>query len=81
MSEATKNTQPIGEFLDWANQEHGIMLAYYPPTSEHLYSCPFSLEKLLAEWQNIDLDKVEEERREMLKKLREDLEKQERETK
>lgn len=101
LHEATKRTQPAGEFLEWLS-ERGIHLMEYGhwQDQESCFRClgfgklnagdpcpscgglgaiavdregylpvTKSREALLAEWQGIDLTKVEEERRTMLAKL------------
>ncbi len=50
-------SQTIGEFLDWLQEEHEIFL-------------PFSITDLLAEYFEIDLKEVERERRAILDELR-----------
>lgn len=64
----------IGEFLDWLN-EQGIHLAEYVDDGEHVDEVlmPRSerYESLLARYFEIDLDKVEAERRAILKHLQE----------
>ena len=55
---AVKNrSQTIGEFLDWLKDEYEIFL-------------PKSITNLLAEYFDIDLKRVERERRAILKELR-----------
>lgn len=62
-------SQVIGEFLDWVEEKHNAILCqggrydYIP-----LYA---TKEKLLAEFFEIDMDKVEAEKREMLRKMAE----------
>lgn len=50
-------SQNIGEFLDWLIEYHNVSL-------------PDSIVDLLAEYFNIDLEKVEEEKRTILDELR-----------
>ncbi len=49
--------QSIGEFLDWLVEYHQVSL-------------PDSIVELLAEYFDIDLEKVEEEKRAILEELR-----------
>lgn len=76
-------SQPVGEFLEWLTTERGIVLAQYHKHTEKcygidefykcgfnddlLYPCRIGIEKLLAEFFHIDLDKVEMERRQLIK--------------
>lgn len=73
-------SQQIGEFLDWLREQH-ITLCRWQDTIRHsdefgdytpqgYYMANDRTEKLLADFFEIDLDKVEEERLAMLKKLR-----------
>jgi hypothetical protein len=68
-------SQVIGEFLDWLG-EQGITLARYTEDTEvkmdRLVPVYTSIDKILAEYFDIDLDKVEQEKRTILKALRQD---------
>jgi len=72
MSKVKEQSQIIGEFLDWLQNERGITLAEYGSglNNQHLYPIYKTIEKILAEYFEIDLDKVEQERRAMLDVLR-----------
>jgi len=62
----------IGEFLEWLQAEKGVQLAYYSEdkeTRDELFPLHQSTEELLAEFFDIDLKKVEEERRAMLERM------------
>jgi hypothetical protein len=63
----------IGEFLDWLNQR-GIHLATYEEWDEYrdpmLTPLTVSYERLLADYFEIDLQRVEAERRAILEHLR-----------
>lgn len=71
-------SQAIGEFIDWLQSEKGIVFARYhiegkDPIVDYLKKLipvHLSMEKTLAEFFDIDLNKVEEERRAMLDDLR-----------
>lgn len=79
-------SQPAGEFLDWLVNERGIVLAQYHKHTDGcyginefyncgfnenlLYPCYIGIEKLLAEYFHIDLEKVEQERRQLLEDVR-----------
>jgi SOS-response transcriptional repressor LexA len=72
LSKATTVTQPAGEFVEWL-RSHGYEIAERtsaPGCGVYgLCSCSKSLERLLAEWQGIDLEVVEDERRQILADL------------
>jgi hypothetical protein len=69
LSEASKDTQPAGEFIEWL-ATRGIVLAEQTDEpgsgSFGLVPCTLWVSELLAEWKNIDMREVERERREML---------------
>jgi hypothetical protein len=70
MRNARSSSQPIGDFLEWC-QEQGLVLCSY---NKHRWGGVYephneSTERLLARHLDIDLDKVEEERRAMLEEL------------
>ena len=58
LAKVADDSQKIGDFLDWLQQEHDVEL-------------PDRIERLLAEYFDIDLDKVEQERRGLLAALQE----------
>lgn len=60
-------SQAIGEFLEWL-QERGTVLAEYD--GDRLWPQSFTTETLLAKFFDIDLNKLEKEKREMLKEIR-----------
>lgn len=65
-------SQIVGEFIDWLRHEKGFDICE-PDTNndgeEEYYPVTASVEKLLAEFFDIDLDKVEKERRKILADL------------
>lgn len=65
-------SQTIGEFLDWLQNEKEIVLCKWDNKISEHHPFPFytSIEKLLAEYFGIDLDKCEKERRAILANLR-----------
>lgn len=69
MKAVQPKSQVIGEFLEWLTGEKGVTLAKYDkdnrlmPTHDHA-------EKLLAEFFEIDLVKVEREKRMILENIR-----------
>jgi hypothetical protein len=68
MTAVREQTQAIGEFVDWAADEKGIVLAKIDDRGR-AYSGG-RLMDLLAEWAGIDLDKIEAEKRQMLDEIR-----------
>lgn len=67
-----EQSQTIGEFLDWLLGEKDIVLSQYlNPNSERLTPINPNTQDLLAEFFGIDLNKIEMEKREMLKTMRE----------
>lgn len=65
MHAITRQSQPIGEFLDWLSYK-GIVLAKYKEGWNFPWPVHTSIEELLAEHFEIDLNKVEQERRALL---------------
>ena len=77
LAEVAPVSQKIGEFLDWLSDAKGIHLAEWIQPEEWewggktLVTVNVSFSSLLAEFFEIDLDKVEAERRAILQHLRE----------
>lgn len=63
-------SQAIGEFIEWIRSEKGWEIASYNDGGERLWPVNTSIERLLAEFFGIDLDKVEKEKRALLNQLR-----------
>lgn len=63
-------TQAAGEFVEWLRGE-GYVIAQHPEDRDALYPANTPLEDLLAQWQDIDRDALEREKRAMLDILRE----------
>lgn len=69
-------SQAIGEFLEWLTFEKGWTLAEWKKTEyaddfhNELWPTSYSIEKLLAEYFEIDLEKTEIERRALLEEIR-----------
>jgi hypothetical protein len=63
-------SQKIGEFLDWLGAQ-GIHLAAWDEDDDRLHPHGESFERLLARYFEIDLAKVEQERRAILASLQE----------
>ena len=58
-------TQPVGEFLEWLD-EQGMMICGRLSGREE----PRTVVQWLADWQDIDLVEIEKEKRAMLDELR-----------
>ncbi len=78
LQNVSEHSQVIGEFLDWMQCTHGAELAYYTNvdygyshTKRELVFMPGGVQKWLAEFFDIDLAKIEDEKRIMLAKMRE----------
>ncbi len=68
--EAVKDkSKAIGEFLEWLSDTKRLVICDSTPFDE-LYVVNFSDEELLAEFFNIDMNKIEKEKRQMLKQIR-----------
>ena len=77
MAKVSDKSQTIGEFLDWLRGEAGYIIAEYGADSdkdrdEGPFPIHKSIEQLLADYFEIDLNKVETEKRKMLDKIRRD---------
>jgi septum formation topological specificity factor MinE len=81
MNAVKEKSQVIGEFIEWlqssqeVTEEHeSIILAHYPrsriSSDPRLQRFQYTIEELLAKYFNIDLDKVEKEKRAILEALR-----------
>lgn len=64
-------SQSNHDFVEWLGEEKGIVLAQRFDGSDDYYPTQYSLRKLLAEFHEIDLDVIEDEKRAMLDRLRE----------
>jgi hypothetical protein len=76
LAKVSEQSQKIGEFIDWLGWNKGYHISFYPKDEEtHAYPrlAPIieNTEQLLADYFEIDLKKVEEERRAILKGLQE----------
>jgi hypothetical protein len=64
-------SQSIGEFLEWLQDKKEVIFAEYPETnSDHLFPLHLPTQKLIAEFFDIDLDKIEDEKDAMLEEQR-----------
>lgn len=70
MQNITAKSQPAGEFLQWLLEVKGFVLAKYEGDANYPHPIYQTTEELLAEHFEIDLKKVEKEKRAMLEYLR-----------
>jgi hypothetical protein len=74
LAKVTDHSQAIGEFLDWLQNERGVTLAHYDDNyiqGDVLTPIFRSIEDWLAIYFDIDRNRLEEEKREMLRLQRE----------
>lgn len=75
MQKVQHHSQAAGEFIEWL-EENDHFIVEWVCSEEHLgggfFREPRPLESLLARWLGIDLDKIEQEKRDMLAKIREE---------
>lgn len=73
LSKVSEKSQPLGEFLDWLHENNYVIAEWnkFERNDERLYPTQTSIERLLAEYFKIDLDKVDEERTVLLNWIRE----------
>lgn len=69
LEKISDKSQACGEFLDWLSSE-GISLCSWHERDEQYYQDPRTITDLLADYFDIDLDKIENEKRDMLGRLR-----------
>lgn len=73
MVAASSESQKIGEFLEWLTMAAGYVLGQFDESGRpdhRLYPVHVPIERLLARYYGIDLDRVERERGRMLAYLR-----------
>jgi len=69
LKEVRDKSQACGEFLEWLRSRGYVVCRYYVDRDQY-YPAPERAEDLLALFFNIDRDKIEKEKREMLDMLR-----------
>jgi uncharacterized NAD(P)/FAD-binding protein YdhS len=74
LSAVSKESNRLGEFLDWLEHEKGFVIAEWDKEDAYkdnnLYPTHIPYNTLLAEYFNIDLNKVEKERSVLLEYIR-----------
>lgn len=69
LSQVKDLSQEIGSFLDWI-QSQGMCLAKFNEGEEHYWPVNKRIEQILAEYFEIDLNKLEKEKIEMIEEMR-----------
>lgn len=70
LASISSQSQPIGEFLDWLAMETEYHLAVYDDESGTFRASHPPIQRLLARYFGIDLERVERERRRLLAYIR-----------
>ena len=78
LAEVSPQSNVVGEFLDWLSNEKNLTICTYTEDEDPMvlgdcssyYPYHYDTEQLLAEFFEIDLKKVEEERRQILEDIR-----------
>ena len=78
LASVSKESNKIGQFMDWLINEKGYELGRWEDienveldvTYEGLNPVNLNIESILAEYYNIDMNKVEKERQQILEDLR-----------
>lgn len=70
--EVHEESQTLGLFMEWLFSNHGVLCRWYDDEYEEGMFCPTyeSIESILADYFNIDRDKAEQEREELMAWLR-----------
>jgi len=63
-------SQTIGEFLDWLGYEHEYFICEKSGKYQEWYPISQNHQKLLAQYFDINLDKLEQEKKQMLEALK-----------
>lgn len=70
LSEVAEYSQEVGRFLDEFLPSKGYVLSYVPEQYDHtLVPVQRTITSLLAEFYGVDLDRLEQEKREMIRRL------------
>jgi hypothetical protein len=70
LAEVADQSQAIGEFIDWLSKEKGMHLYRYLKGAVCPVETNLSIQSLLAEFFEIDLKRLEDEKRAMLTAMR-----------
>lgn len=69
MTQVTNESHIIGQFLEYLN-EQGIVLGKYDEQGQHIWPHRQPINERLAEYFNIDLKVIEQEKQQMIQELR-----------
>lgn len=67
LKKVSGRAQEISRFFDWLRSEKGYLLAHHKDDSPELFPVYPNVERLLAEYYEIDLEALERERRSLRK--------------
>jgi hypothetical protein len=70
MSTIVDKSQAIGEFLEWIRESKKFTVCVWNPWNGQFSPIRTSIDKLLAEYFEIDLSKIEQEKQNMLEEIR-----------
>lgn len=70
MRAVREQSQFIGQFIDWLQNETDLRICSYADDDGGYYLAHISTEKLLAQYLEIDLKRLEEEKCEMVAEMR-----------
>lgn len=71
LKKVSGESQAIGEFVDWLRQERGIVFCDEDKVDDvYVPVVPFSIERVLADYFGIDLNKIEQEKVALLDHIR-----------
>jgi hypothetical protein len=70
MAAIADKSQIINDFIEWFMNKKDIFVCKFDEGSNGYYVWGYSMEKILAEFFDIDLYKIEKERRQMLDEIR-----------
>lgn len=70
MAAVEDKSQVIGEFLEWAKETQDFHLCIYSGYGKEYIPIGITVERLLAKFFDIDIDKVEKEKRQILEEIR-----------
>lgn len=69
LQKVSSQSNTIGEFLEWLSYEKNLSLCELDEERDYYHLYHYQIEQLLAEFFEIDLNKVEQERRQILEDL------------
>lgn len=70
LKKVSAQSQVFGEFIDWLRDDLGLELCHYHGRSESYHPDSRTVNELLALFFDIDLEKIEQEKEQMLSEVR-----------